>query len=30
LGLGVEMIFLLHDAFYDNSGQALQPAEQVE
>jgi len=30
LGLGVEMIFLLHDAFYDNSGQALQPAEQAE
>jgi hypothetical protein len=24
------MIFLLHDAFYDNSGQALQPAEQAE
>lgn len=25
LGLGVEMIFLLHDAFYDEQGHALQP-----
>ncbi len=26
LGLGVELIFLLHDAFYDENGRALQPA----
>ncbi|HLJ92269.1 MAG TPA: hypothetical protein VKU02_03660 [Gemmataceae bacterium] len=26
LGLGVEQIFLLHDAFYDKQGRALQPA----
>lgn len=26
LGLGVEQIFLLHDAFYDEQGRALQPA----
>jgi hypothetical protein len=26
LGLGVELIFLLHDAFYDDYGHALQPA----
>jgi hypothetical protein len=26
LGLGVELIFLLHDAFYDEAGHALQPA----
>ncbi len=27
LGLGVELIFLLHDSFYDENGKALQPAE---
>jgi hypothetical protein len=26
LGLSVELIFLLHDAFYDEQGRALQPA----
>jgi hypothetical protein len=26
LGLGTELIFLLHDAFYDEQGRALQPA----
>jgi len=26
LGLGCELIFLLHDAFYDDQGRALQPA----
>jgi len=26
LGCGVELIFLLHDAFYDEQGRALQPA----
>ncbi|HMC89009.1 MAG TPA: hypothetical protein VKI17_05655 [Gemmataceae bacterium] len=26
LGLGVELIFLLHEAFYDEQGRALQPA----
>ena len=26
LGFGVELIFLLHDAFYDEQGRALQPA----
>jgi hypothetical protein len=26
LDLGVEQIFLLHDAFYDERGRALQPA----
>ena len=26
LGLGVELIFLMHDAFYDENGRALQPA----
>jgi hypothetical protein len=30
LGLGVELIFLLHDAFYDEQGKALQPAVEVE
>lgn len=27
LGLGVELIFLLHDSFYDENGKALQPAD---
>lgn len=26
LGLGVELIFLLHEVFYDEHGRALQPA----
>ncbi len=30
LGLGVELIFLLHDAFYDEYGHALQPAAEPE
>jgi hypothetical protein len=30
LGLNVERIFLLHDAFYDPEGQALQPATELE
>jgi hypothetical protein len=30
LGVRVGRIFLLHDAFYDNLGRALQPAEEVE
>ena len=30
LGLGVELIFLLHDAFYDENGRALQPAVEME
>jgi hypothetical protein len=30
LGLGVELIFLLHDAFYDEQGKALQPATESE
>ena len=30
LGLGVESIFLLHDAFYDEKGCFLQPAEESD
>ncbi len=30
LGLGVALIFLLHDAFYDRNGQALQPAAEAD
>jgi hypothetical protein len=30
LGLGVELIFLLHDAFYDGEGRALQPATEPD
>ena len=30
LGLGVELVFLLHDSFYDENGKALQPAELPE
>ncbi len=30
LGLGVELIFLLHDAFYDEYGHALQPATEPD
>jgi len=30
LGLSVDQIFLLHDAFYDLEGRALQPAIDVE
>lgn len=30
IGLDVEQVFLLHDAFYDPEGQALQPALSVE
>ena len=30
IGIGVERIFLLHDAFYDRSGRAIQPAHEVE
>jgi hypothetical protein len=30
LGLGVELIFLLHDAFYDEQGRALQPATEPD
>jgi hypothetical protein len=30
LGLGCELIFLLHDAFYDEQGRALQPAMEME
>ena len=30
LGLGVELIFLLHDAFYDEHGRALQPAAEPD
>jgi hypothetical protein len=30
LGLGVELIFLLHGAFYDEGGRALQPATEVD
>jgi hypothetical protein len=30
LGLGVELIFLLHDAFYDEHGRALQPATEMD
>ena len=30
LGLGVEQIFLLHDAFYDAQGRALQPALELD
>jgi len=30
LGLGVEQIFLLHDAFYDLHGRALQPAVEMD
>jgi hypothetical protein len=30
LGLGVESIFLLHDAFYDARGRALQPAAEAD
>jgi len=30
LGLGVELIFLLHDAFYDDYGHALQPAAEPD
>ena len=30
LGLGVELIFLLHDAFYDEQGRALQPATESD
>ena len=30
LGLTVERIFLLHDAFYDEQGHALQPAFEVD
>ena len=30
LGLGVELIFLLHEAFYDEQGRALQPALESE
>jgi hypothetical protein len=30
LGLRVGRIFLLHDAFYDNLGRALQPAKEAE
>ena len=29
-GLSVDFIFLLHDAFYDRHGRALQPALEVE
>jgi hypothetical protein len=30
LGLGVGQIFLLHDAFYDSLGRALQPAVEMD
>jgi hypothetical protein len=30
LGVEVEQVFLLHGAFYDNYGRALQPAREVE
>jgi hypothetical protein len=30
LGLDVERIFLLHDAFYDPQGKALQPAFELQ
>jgi hypothetical protein len=30
LGLGVQLIFLLHEAFYDENGRALQPAQEPE
>lgn len=30
VGLSVEHIFLLHDAFYDANGRALQPAQEAE
>jgi hypothetical protein len=30
LGLSVEQVFLLHEAFYDREGQALQPVPEVE
>jgi len=30
LGLSVESIFLLHDAFYDEQGRALQPAREPD
>jgi len=30
LGLGVELIFLLHNAFYDEHGRALQPAAEPD
>jgi hypothetical protein len=30
LGLTVERIFLLHDAFYDERGRALQPAVEMD
>jgi hypothetical protein len=30
LGLGVEFIFLLHEAFYDQNGRALQPAIELD
>jgi hypothetical protein len=30
LGLGVEVIFLLHEAFYDENGRALQPAAELD
>jgi hypothetical protein len=30
LGLGTELIFLLHDAFYDEQGRALQPAVDLD
>lgn len=30
LGLGAGQVFLLHDAFYDENGQALQPALEVD
>jgi hypothetical protein len=30
LGLAVEQIFLLHDAFYDKQGRALQPAVEAD
>jgi hypothetical protein len=29
LGLGVEDLFLLHGAFYDSQGRALQPAVEL-
>jgi hypothetical protein len=30
LGMGVDSIFLLHDAFYDEQGRALQPATEPD
>ena len=30
LGLSADQVFLLHDAFYDRNGRALQPAQEQE